>query len=549
VSSLSKLAAIWISPHDWYLSATGPQDTVACEVHADHWTRRPTFRDPVKLVDWALSVARGNESPPPSTGRSLKFTKTTDDDKILRFALLLSPEACDALGVGTPPDGDTHPWIALFEAAGWNVRTRTVGPWLTLERRDVEIGVLLVGWLDRGKPRELAGHGITLAATGHIDAWGSCYVHGEYRRLTGWPLSAGAGMAALKGLWRSHRTTRVTWVPKGPYKSSAEYWQSIPPIALGRAHRPWHLHWTAHPAFNEPIPAGRVALWDANADYLVAWTVARFARGVLTHTGPDPVRPHSGRPAAGYYLIDSLTWAPQAQYVADRLPPVWGSRTPNPDGAVWVTHIILDLLDSLRHEEHPPPTYRILDSYTCDNSGQLARPWGERLKAALLAAREEAARERSGPEDTTLAEALKQSYARGYMLLENAGIIARHDHVDTLIDQRYLSAYKRMWLAAWNEERYPLDVSADEIVYLYRDGDEEHGPLGEPHDTAYGHYKIKRRGTLEEWHTSHQDGRSGHWWLPIPDEPAPSVQPAPAASDAPSHDESAGGWLGAILGD
>jgi hypothetical protein len=519
---------------------------VASEVHSRHRPTPPRANDPAALLAWALSVARTDETPPPATGRAFRFTHAQDDDKTLRFALILSPTACAAYGIARRPDRDQpHPWLELMQAAGWDVRTRTTGPWLTVERAGAEIGILMAGWLDIGKPRECAGHGIVINRD-RIDGWGSCFVHGEYRRLTGWPLSAGAGMAAVKGLWRSARTTHVTWTPKGgTHKSSKEYWQSIPPIALGRAHRPWHVHWTAWPAFAEPVPEGRVALWDANADYLVAWTAARFARTTLRHTGPEPARPTSGRPAAGYYLIDSITWTPETRYIADRLPPVWGSRTPNPDGAVWVTHVTLDLLDSLTHEDHQPPTYRILDSYTCADSGQLARTWGERLKAALLAARQEAAREHSGPEDAALAEALKQSYARGYPLLENAGIINRPDHVDTLIDQRWLSAYRRMWSTAWNEERYPLEVSADEITYLYRDTDAQHGPLGEPSDTAYGHYKIKQRGTLQEWHTSHQDGRAGHWWLPVPQKAAPPDQrPAPPA-DGPT--ESDGGWLSAIF--
>jgi hypothetical protein len=266
-------------------------------------------------------------------------------------------------------------------------------------------------------------------------------------------------------------------------------------------------------------------------------------------SGRDPVHPADGYWPAGWYLIDSITWHQDVAHVAARLPPVYGSRTPNQDGAVWVTHPILQLLDSLKFaRDHSAPTYRILDSYTCADSGQIARTWGEKLKAALLEARAQAATD-PGPETEALEAACKMSYARGYPLLEKAGFIRRPDHVDTLIDTRYLSAYKRMWLAAWNKGRYPLQVSADEVTYPYEDGDEKDGPFGRPDPVAYGHYKIKRRGTLREWHQATGDGRHGKWWLPAP---AGTFQGATGLSTLPTDTVPApagdGNWLDDLLG-
>jgi hypothetical protein len=552
MQTLSKLAAIWVSRHGWHLSATNTQDAVACEIASDAWRTEPAWNDPARLLDWALALARtGHGQPPPVPGRTFHFERPADSDKTTRFALLLSPEACAAFGLGAPPDqGAEHPWRAALEAAGWTLRTRSIGPWLTVERPQAEIGILMAGWLDKTKPAELANHGVVLAANGHLDGWGSCFVHGEYRRLTGWPLSAGAGMAAVKGLWRTARRNGVTWAPK------LETWARIPVLAAGRDQRPWHVQWTAPDTIlPDPLPAGRVALWDANADYLVAWGIARFARGLPVHTGPDRGRPANGYWPAGWYLIDRIELHPRLAHIADRLPPIYGSRTPNQDGAVWVTHVILQLLDSLKHTGPdgapiPAPTYRILDSYTAPESGQIARTWAEKLKAALLEARIQAAQD-PGPETGALEAACKMSYARGYPLLEKAGFIRRPDHVDTLIDQRWFSAYRRMWSAAWNEGRFPLDVSADEVTYLYRDTDEEDGPLGKPDPMAYGHYKIKRRGTLQEWHSSHQDGRNGKWWLPAP---GPLQQMAREANSALAEaallpENGTGNWLDELLGE
>lgn len=527
MSTLSKLAAIWVSEHGWNLAATGPKDTVACEIISDHWRSVPAWRDPARLVDWALSIAGSNETPPPALGRALKFAKRTDDDKITRFALLISPEACARFDLPDLPPAktpiDQHPWYTPLTAAGWKIRSKTVGPWVTLERAGAELGLLLVGWLDKSKPRELAGHGVVLGSNGHPDGWSSMFVHGEYRRRTGWPLSAGAGMAAVKGLWRHPREAKVRWSAK------PDYWATIPPLAIGRAQRPWHLYWTIPDTYRPHAPvadAVKVALWDANADYLTAWGSATFARGLLTHTGPDP-DPHGAR-HAGYYLLDAIDWGDCA-YLADRLPPVWGSRTPTSDGHVWVTHPVVNLLHSLG------ATYRVLDSYTCDDAGQLARPWADKIKAALLEAREEADRTHDA-ELIALAEALKQSYARGYPLMETAGFYARPDHVDTLIDQRWSTAYRKMW-AACARGRNALDVSADEITYLWQDGDDENGPLGAHDPYAYGHYKVKRTGTLQEWHQAHADGRRGRWWMPAPALPAidaqrPAQDPTQPAGDA-----------------
>jgi len=540
MKALSTLAAIWVGEHGWNLSATGPKDTVACEIISDNWRREPAWRDPARLVDWALSIARSNETPPPAIGRTLKFAKRADADKVTRFALLISPQACARFDLGATPAPktliDQHPWHDALTAAGWKIRSRTIGPWITIERPGAELGVLLVGWLDRSKPRELAGHGVVLGSNGHPDGWSSCFTHGEYRRRTGWPLSAGAGMAAVKGLWRYPREAKVRW------SADDDHWAAIPALA-SRDQRPWHVHWTqtGYDAWRTIQATGEVALWDANADYLTAWTSARFARGLLQHTGPGGQRHANGQPWAGYYLIGDIDWAPEVQYAIDMLPPIWGSRTPRPDGSVWVTHVIVQLLDSMRWaEDYEPPTYRILDSYACEDSGQIARGWGDKLKAALIEAREEADRTKDA-ELIALAEALKQSYARGYPLMENAGFYKRPDHVDTLIDQRWDSAYRRMFKAAWDGERYPLDVSADEITYLWRDGDERNGPLGEPDPRAFGRYKVKRRGTVAEWRQSHADGRRGRWWMPAPELPAPGA-PEPAQPATQPTGDAGDGW-------
>lgn len=538
MSTLSKLAAIWVGEHGFNLAATGPKDTVACEIISDTWGREPAWRDPARLVDWALSLARSNETPPPALGRTLKFAKRADDDKTTRFALLISPEACARFNLPQRPEPKTpinqHPWHALLLDAGWKIRTRTIGPWITIERPGAELGILLTGWLDLAKTRELAGHGVVLGVNGHTDGWSSMFVHGEYRRRTGWPLSAGAGMAAVKALWRYPRKHPVRW------SADDDHWAAIPPLAIGRAQRPWHVQWTTPDTYRPhalPEDALQVALWDANADYLNAWAAATFARGLLHHTGPDP-DPHGAR-HAGYYLLGAIDWGGCA-YLADRLPPVWGSRTPNPDGTVWVTHCIVQLLESLG------ATYRILDSYTCDDSGQIARSWADKLKAALLDAREEADRTRDAA-SIALAEALKQSYARGYPLMETAGFYKRPDHVDTLIDQRWSMAYRKMW-AACVQNRNPLDVSADEITYLWQDGDNQEGPLGVPDERAYGHYKVKRWGLLQEWAQSHADGRRGRWWLPAPALPVPGA-PTPAQDPYdPAQEGDGWDWLATARG-
>lgn len=543
-ATLHRFAALWVGRTHWFLSGVSPDPTEQFPFTAsDRWRKEPTADAKIeRLLDWAVQLATGVETASyDQLGTSVSVRSPRDEDGCLRFAVIISPEFGHILGADQPGPGQPHPWRGRLEEAGWSVRTRDpkpdrqAGVWLTVERParkpTVEIGILMAGWCDPHNLDDLATHGLVRGDNGRIDPWETVYLHGEFRRLTRWPLSAGAGMAAVKGLKRTHRTgSAVYWAPQ------PDEWLEIPVMRIGRPFaRPWHVQWsTPHlPYTAGSIPNREVIMWDANADYLVAWSGARFARGMLRHTGPEPARAPNGRVFTGWYLIGDIRWSRDVQHVVDRLPPVWGSRVPNDDGHVWVTHVIVDLLDSLRFDQnYQPPEYRIFDSYSCADSGQLAKPWGETLKAALLTARQEHA---ARPDNVTtiLERTLKQTYARGYPLLETSGLIRRPDHVDTVVDQRWLSAYRRLWKAAWDLDRYPLSVSADEITYLHKAGDDGGtGPLGPVDPFAYGAYKIKQRGTLADWDAALHDGRKGRWWLPAP---APAPEPATVPAQGPQH--------------
>lgn len=535
MTTLAKLSALWVSTHQWQIAAIGRKTDTAPFIETNTWHTPPTWSNPAALVAWAASLTQYGERRPPQMGKTYKFRQTKDVDQTTRFALLVSPRACAAFGVpDMPADGEAHPWAELLAAAGWKVRTRTRGAWLTVEKPGMELGILMVGWV---KERELTDHGVVVDHFGKPNGWGTMYVYGEYHRLTGWPLSAGPGMAAAKALWRYPRTERVHWSP------SEDYWAKVPAVAEGRAQRPWHVHWTAWPdAFPPPVPDGRVTVWDAVASYLNAWGTALFARDALVHTGPDPICNGRGRWDPGYYLIGPVHWPHGMAEIAARLPAVYGSRTPDSKGSVWVTHVILDLIDSLTSgpEHIEVPTYQILDSWTSARGGQVARGWADKLKHALTEARRE--REKNDdPEARTLEAVIKISYARGYALLEKAGFMRRPDHLDTLIDQAWSSAYRSMWLAAWHHGRYPLDVSADEITYLVRPEDaDDAGPLGPDDPYRYGGYKSKHTGTLQEWHQAHADGRGGAFWLPVPaprPEPGTDVPVPAAVPDRPEVDD------------
>lgn len=560
--TVSRLCALWIGTDGWFSTAVAMHDPQPA-IYAGNWTRQPLFADPAALVTWAVSVAKGAPVQTMHTNLTVTVKSPRDRDNVLRFALLLGPDACEAFELATKPDGEHHPWAQLLQDDGWTVRTKRFdGPWLTIEShdKDIEIGICMVGWLSAKDPQAYAtlcaNSGIALNRVGRPDAWGTMWVHGQYRYLTGWPLSAGAGMAAIKGFKRYTRDQNPFWAPK------PEYWAQLPFLGDGegngedRTQRPWHVHWTSYPAPPADASWGDVVLWDANAAYLNAWTTMRVARGALVHTGALVQPRDNGSYPAGYYHISALRWSPDVIDTALRLPPVWGSRTPYPDGSVWVTHITLDLIRSLRFDrEYKGPQFTILDSWSCADDGQLAKPWGAHLKDALTAGRHDLETQRD-TEVLTLATALKFSYARGYPLLGNGGIIRRPDWLDALIDQSWLSHYRRMWLAAW-KGRYPLDMHADEIVYPWRDDDWSDGPLGADDPYKFGGYKIKRvggeprRAPYAEWLRAHQDGRDGRWWDPVPS-PVPTrasgpLQPRPAA---PSTGRAAPtDWLTALLGD
>lgn len=536
MTTLARMAALWVGAQEWYLSgtATDPRQDYP-EVEHQLWRTAPTWSNPARLVSWSEQVARGSQhAMQQKLGQHIKMSRPQDTDGVLRYALIIGPDAGGLLSAAKPKPLEPHPWRHLLEEQGWKVRTRDpdkehpqAGVWLTIERPgSIEIGILMAGWCDPTKAEELATHGLVLTEDTRLDPWGTCYLHGDYRRLTTWPLSAGAGMAAIKGLKRFQRDAPVIWSPP------PEDWQATAVMQLGRpAARPWHQQWTT-PEPHAAGPDGPIALWDANADYLTSWTSARFSREPLTHTGPNPPRTDADKARTGWHLI-TITWQSAALRVVDQLPPVWGSRTPDKAMRVWVTHEILDLLDTLAYpgqdgEPRRAATYQVHDSYTCQSGGQVARPWGDRLKAALLEAKREQEHRPDGC-TITLVKALKASYSRGYPLLETSGLIRHPVWVDTIVDRRGASAYRRMWAVAWIQGRFPLQVSADEILYPWRAGDDERGPLGETSDYAYGAYKVKRRGTLSSWQKALLDGRGGRWW-----NPAPALSPLtePAVSQA-----------------
>lgn len=527
-------SALWVGRADYYGA------TPDGRVIARSWPTPPACDDPAKLIAWAVRTA-GLER----AGAGA-------------LSILLAPDVAGAFGIPAelPKTAETL-WEKELTGAGWRCVSRgTYGPWTVIQdgAKRIEVGICVVPWVPTAL-RARAAHGVVHDAAGAPDPFETMYVHAQYRAALGWPLSGGAGMAGVKALRFAPRKKEIYWAPPEAAWHDLEFLH--PPQDAGHTgrsdQRPWHQYWSMFPEL--PVPPDpaltHVVVWDQTTAYLTAWAAARLARGMLIHTGPG-VRPNpKGTYPAGYYRITEIAWSPRLAPIVARLPPITGSRRELADGSVWVTHEIIDALaalDSALPDYAPVAAVTILDSWTCEDHGQLAKDWGAKVRRALAAARAEAA----GTDDQTcrvLALAVKATYAQGYPLAERSGIMRRPDHVDALIDHMVsFGRFVRLVLAAVRHGLYPLDVSADEVTMLSRP---DPGPAGVPlagplsREAGDTTFVIKperdgspRMATLEQWEQAHTDGRGGRWWLETsgarPGVPRPrDAAPVPAVPESP----------------
>lgn len=311
--------------------------------------------------------------------------------------------------------------IVAARTAGWGVG-KAPSPWMTFYapgKPSVHIG--LWGWLSPTNHALWADEPAVMT-----------YRMRRYHELTraafhGTP--GLAGISAVRDRWRGKQPKWVadsTEIEPANQDTEARYlWKSPRPSDLPYAHR-----------------------YDANVQYLAAAGVTEVALDELRHTGK---REFCGK-SAGYWKITVPVWN------EDRLPnPVNGV----PGQEKWVTSPTMGLLAQLA-EDGLTVMPDVLDSWTCDRTARVFRPFQERMRDALA----DVAAEPFAADQDALTKALKLTYKEMIGLLYRpGGRIFRRDWNHAFQGMARSNQFRAIRKIALATGRYPDGIKLDAVTW------------------------------------------------------------------------------------
>jgi hypothetical protein len=337
--------------------------------------------------------------------------------------------------LGFPKDAPTtedearnHPVLAPARNVGW--KCAQIGPWMTFHRPNsapVHIGIL--PWLTSDNFELIDPDPIVMAwRMQWLGAW------------LGSPYRARPGVTALAGMKGFISGRSPYWKPS---------WDHVEPIACG-------MHWERPYNWDSPsvealqLDHTWMHGWDIKGQFLAAASGAMLPRDALRHT-----KLHDYDGSAGYWQIVVPGWAYNRV-----LPHPAGNYQPGE--TVWVTSPRMELLIKVANDYQEIAAPVILDSWTAPNPARLLRPWAERCRDMVAAAKAEP----DERESEILGTAAKHAYAHAIAMLRSQdSTIRRPDWNDTINGH----AASGMWLKLYHQyrvdNRIPIKIQHDMAYY------------------------------------------------------------------------------------
>lgn len=350
--------------------------------------------------------------------------------------------------LGFPADAPTdldeakaHPILTPSRQVGWKVDR--LGPWMTFHRAatpTVHIGVL--PWLDSESFELISTDPGTMA---YRMQWMSSRLGAAYRARPG--VTAIAAVRLLTG-------------GKAPYWKPD--WNRVHPVGPLEDRTRWELPYIWDSPNLEALELGHKWLhgWDIRGQFLAAASGAYLARDALRHTAYKAEYDGS----SGYWRIVVPAWA-------------YGSVLPNPAGnnyspgdVTWVTSPRMELLRKLAEDYRVIAMPDVLDSWTAEKPSRLLRPWAERIRDMVTAARQEP----DVDDAVILARAVKHSYTHAIAMFRNPeSSIHRVDWNDGINGYAASAFWLKLWLQYRTDGRAPVKIFHDMAYYASSEIDPE----------------------------------------------------------------------------
>lgn len=286
------------------------------------------------------------------------------------------------------------------------------------------------------------------------------YELAQYDAMTGtpWRMTAGVtGTVMLRGMITASAEAKRQRMPFGGVKVAAPAlprWHSdvvrraltCPTTGVQRwARAAGDVRWARDLADGERH--GHVHHLDVTAMYLAAAAAAVLPWGELRERDPHTF----DESAAGYWLVDcsDLPTGPAA-------PPLWDRHAVNPDGTVYLTTPVMELLKD--HGYNP----MVRGALLAPTQGRFLRSWAEHLRDALADDRRRESTRR----------ALKATYTQAIgMMNVPGGSIYRPEWRDLIIDQARANLLRKVYTARHLLGIWPVRIHVDSVWYPHPEQD------------------------------------------------------------------------------
>ncbi|MFJ2407042.1 hypothetical protein ACIOUE_37745 [Streptomyces xanthochromogenes] len=352
------------------------------------------------------------------------------------------PDVAEKIGLPKKPPAEgkaaqQHKAVLAFRDAGWNVGE--LRAWMSAYRPGGRtVRLVIVGW------ETPATCELLKESEYPLDASTLAYRIGMYAHYTGmaYRLTPGVTGIDLAQTFPHPRAPKLTGTPAPP-----------PPARVRTTEDDYS--WMRAPSAAE-VAMKYVHSYDARMMYLGAFGQAVVGTGDATHH-PDGCA--FNKKIQGYWLLDPGAW--EDILLPDLFHPL-GHR-PRRTGPRWYATPTLTVAEEMGYAINP------IEAYLYEESTRYYEPWAKTLRDAVTLLRE-----RDGdPDAEAVKDALKATYREtsGMLTVKTSGKLYRPDHRHQVISLARANITRKMYKTAQAEERWPLAIHTDNVLYASNDPD------------------------------------------------------------------------------
>ena len=353
------------------------------------------------------------------------------------------PDLAEKIGLPkTPPEAGSkaakqHKAVVELRDAGYNVGE--LRAWMSPYRTGGRtVRLVIVGWEDESTCELLT------PAEYPLDASTLAYRIGMYAYHTGMSYRLTPGVTGID-LAQTFPHPRAPRLVKDP--------EPCPPAKKRTTEDDYS--WMRAPSAAEAAMK-YIHSYDARMMYLGAFGQVIVGTGEATH---HPEGCAFDKKIQGYWLIDPGQW--EDVLLPNLFRPM--SHRARVDGPQWYATPTLTVGEEMGYAINP------IEAYVYNESTRFYEKWAKTLRDATMLLRE-----REGdPDAEAVRQALKATYREtgGMLTLKSSGKLYRPDHRHQVISLARANITRKMYKTAQAEERWPLAIHTDNVLYASNDPD------------------------------------------------------------------------------